>query len=52
MEEGDWESDEEEEEGDGNDKEEGGQRILSVSFPTNSPFRLSSFPRVPPYYRC
>ena len=50
MEEGEWESEEEEEEGDGNDEEEqGGHRI--TSFPTNSPFRLSNFPRVPPYYR-
>merc|ERR1712032_1095182 len=46
MEEGDWDS--EDEEGDCND-EEGGQRI--TSFPTTSPFRLSNFPRVPPYYR-
>merc|ERR1711971_1011187 len=58
MEEGEWESEEEgEEEGDGIDEEKGGQRI--TSFPTSgqslistkSPFRLSNFPRVPPYYR-
>ena len=58
----DWESEEEEEEAedhaDGEEDEE--QRVKSVSFPSNSescisansPFRLSNFPRVPPYYRC
>ena len=58
----DWESEEEEEEAedhaDGEEDEE--QRVKSVSFPNNSescisansPFRLSDFPRVPPYYRC
>ena len=61
MEEDEWESEEEEaEEEDDNENEEAEQRIKSVSFPTNSqscistnsPFRLSNFPRVPPYYRC
>ena len=53
-------NEEAEEEEDRDDKEEAEQRIRSVSFPTNSqscistnsPFRLSNFPRVPPYYRC
>ena len=53
-------NDNEEAEEDREDKEEAEQRIRSVSFPTNSqscistnsPFRLSNFPRVPPYYRC
>ena len=60
MEEDEWESEEEEEAEDHSDDEDSDQRIKSVSFQTNSqslistnsPFRLSNFPRVPPYYRC
>ena len=59
-EEEDLDDDEEAEAEDHDDNEEAEQRIRSVSFPTNSqsciltnsPFRLSNFPRVPPYYRC
>ena len=62
MEDEGWESEVEEEEAedqDDEDEEDARQRVKSVSFPTdsqscisaNSPFRLSNFPRVPPYYR-
>ena len=59
-EEEDLNNNEEAKEEDRENKEEAEQRIRSVSFPTNSqscistnsPFRLSNFPRVPPYYRC
>jgi len=62
MEDEGWESEIEEEEAedqDDEDEEDARQRVKSVSFPTNSqscisansPFRLSNFPRVPPYYR-
>ena len=58
MEDEGWESEVEAEDHDNNEDAE--QRVKSVSFPTdsqscisaNSPFRLSNFPRVPPYYRC
>ena len=57
MEDEGWESEVEAEDHDNNEDAE--QRVKSVSFPTdsqscisaNSPFRLSNFPRVPPYYR-